>query len=476
MLASSRTRLAAAAITVLLVLVTAIAPARPGCLGSPGGAASGVSFYVTSVDDDGAGSLRRALTDANARPNAPGPDRILFAIPGSGVHTIALRSPLPAITDPVVVDGFSQAGARANTLAEARGAVAADGELTIVVDGSGAGDADGFVLLAGRSAIRGLEITGFSGSAVRIEGKGFNRIEGNVLGARMMASGPVERVDAGDADAPGDLASASETPETRGNGACGVTVIASTGNAVGGVDAASRNLIRANACAVRIAGAASAGNEILGNVIEANAEGIVLEGEDAPAARPEGSPDPGPNLRRAAPALTEVERLTGGDSQAGSSASDAPATIVSGRLASAPRTSFRVELFASDPDAPGRPARAASLGAPRSGRDGARLLATQTVTTEDDGGAALRFEVPLLLSGGTQLTATATDPEGNTSELSLPLLVPGRRSPGRTPWTATGTTPATGIPRRSPALPTPPTSRSRARTPSRSTRTPRSAG
>jgi len=147
--------------------------------------------------------------------------------------------------------------------------------------------------------------------------------------------------------------------------------------------------------------------------------------EDAPAGRPEGSSDPGPNLRRAAPALTDVERVTGDDSRGGSSAANAPATIVSGRLASAPRTSFRIELFASDPDAPGRPARAASLAVPRSGRDGARLLAAQTVTTDSDGGAELRFEVPLLLSGGTELTATATDPEGNTSELSLPLLVPG---------------------------------------------------
>ena len=52
-------------------------------------------------------SLREAITLANAFPGA---DTISFAIPGAGVHTISLLSSLPAITDPVVIDGTTQPG------------------------------------------------------------------------------------------------------------------------------------------------------------------------------------------------------------------------------------------------------------------------------------------------------------------------------------------------------------------------------
>jgi hypothetical protein len=45
----------------------------------------------------------------------PGLDTINFNIPGSGVKTIAPASPLPTITDAVVIDGYSQPGASANT-------------------------------------------------------------------------------------------------------------------------------------------------------------------------------------------------------------------------------------------------------------------------------------------------------------------------------------------------------------------------
>jgi len=50
-------------------------------------------------------------------------DTIAFSIPGSGVHTIALASSLPDITRTVVIDGYSQPGASANTLATGDNAV-----------------------------------------------------------------------------------------------------------------------------------------------------------------------------------------------------------------------------------------------------------------------------------------------------------------------------------------------------------------
>src|SRR5688572_22307774 len=70
-------------------------------------------FTVINTSDSGSGSLRQAIVDANAHANSGGRDEIQFAIPGSGVHTIQPTSSLPAVTDTVVIDGYTQAGSRA---------------------------------------------------------------------------------------------------------------------------------------------------------------------------------------------------------------------------------------------------------------------------------------------------------------------------------------------------------------------------
>jgi hypothetical protein len=70
------------------------------------------TFIVSNTNDSGAGSFREALNNANANV---GPDTITFAIPGSGVHTIAAASFWPTITDPVTIDGYSQPGASVGT-------------------------------------------------------------------------------------------------------------------------------------------------------------------------------------------------------------------------------------------------------------------------------------------------------------------------------------------------------------------------
>ena len=67
--------------------------------------AAGVNYIVTNINDSGSGSLRQALLDANANPGA---DTISFNIPGSGVKTITLTSPLPDVTSPVTIDGTTQ--------------------------------------------------------------------------------------------------------------------------------------------------------------------------------------------------------------------------------------------------------------------------------------------------------------------------------------------------------------------------------
>jgi hypothetical protein len=145
-------------------------------------------FLVTNTLDAGAGSLRQAILDANANP---GPDTIDFNIPGSGVHTIAVGDPaglpLPAITDTVTIDGYSQPGASVNTLSVGDNAV-----LQIELDGTSLGAGfNGLHITAGNSTVRGLMIDNFArtagpafagGNAILLDTNGGNVIEGNILG------------------------------------------------------------------------------------------------------------------------------------------------------------------------------------------------------------------------------------------------------------------------------------------------------
>ena len=68
------------------------------------------TFTVTTTADDGAGSLRQAITDAN---NTAGPNTIEFNIPEgqcqvSGVCAITLATSLPNVTEGVTLDGTTQ--------------------------------------------------------------------------------------------------------------------------------------------------------------------------------------------------------------------------------------------------------------------------------------------------------------------------------------------------------------------------------
>ncbi len=116
------------------------------------------SFTVTNTNNAGAGSLRQAITDANADNTATValPHNILFAIAGAGVKTIAPTAQFPFITRPVVIDGYSQAGSSANSLA-----VGDDSVHLIELDGTAANITNSlfrFESGSGGSILRGLVI------------------------------------------------------------------------------------------------------------------------------------------------------------------------------------------------------------------------------------------------------------------------------------------------------------------------------
>src|SRR6185503_2084781 len=99
----------------------------------------------------------------------PGHDTISFALPGAGPHTFTPASPLPDITDSIVIDGFTQAGPGAHV---------------IVLDGTSVvGLTAGLRLQAGGSGstISGLVIHRFQ-NAIQLVNSNDNRISDCYLG------------------------------------------------------------------------------------------------------------------------------------------------------------------------------------------------------------------------------------------------------------------------------------------------------
>ena len=191
--------------------------------------------------DDGGGrcTLRAAIEQANA---IVGPDSISFNIPGSGAHTIRPASALPVITDPAVIDGYTQTGASPNTNPITTGSNAV---LMVELDGSLAGTgSNGVHVTAGSSTVRGLVINRFDGNGVLLEVNGANFIEGNFIGVDINGSG--------------DL----------GNALIGVRAENSPANSIGGAAPGSRNVISGNDdSGVRIPGPGATGNRVQGNFI-----------------------------------------------------------------------------------------------------------------------------------------------------------------------------------------------------------------
>ncbi len=203
----------------------------------------GCSVVVTSTANTGVGSLREAINCSNL---LPGTQTISFAIPGAGPHMIAPTSALPAISSPAIVDGYTQPGASANTMATGNNAV-----LRIELRGGG-GFFPGLQLTGGGTTVRGLVINRFS-SGIDARVTGNNVITGNFLGT--------------DTTGTSDL----------GNADHGVLLVDSSGNLIGGTSPAARNVISGNN---------NDGIQIVrgsGNMIQGNYIGTTLTGASSRA-------------------------------------------------------------------------------------------------------------------------------------------------------------------------------------------------
>ncbi|MGP0064186.1 MAG: beta strand repeat-containing protein, partial [Isosphaeraceae bacterium] len=127
------------------------------------------TFLVSNTGYSGPGSLRQAILDSDSATGAT--NTIDFDIPGQGVQTIAPLAPLPSITNPVLIDGFSQPSYSGTPL--------------IVLSGSQAGGGDGLLITAANVTVRGLDIDSFSqGAGIHLTGTGATGdwIYGDLLG------------------------------------------------------------------------------------------------------------------------------------------------------------------------------------------------------------------------------------------------------------------------------------------------------
>jgi CSLREA domain-containing protein len=214
---------------------------------------NGSCFTGTLIPGSGFGlvqecTLRAAIQEANATTAA---DTINFNIPSTGVNTISVGDQvccrLPAITEQVTIDGYSQPGSMPNTLASGNNAAP-----KIELDGTNAGGDAGLILATDGNVIRGLVINRFANGVV-IGGTGAtgNKIEGNFIGT--------------DASGTQDL----------GNGIDGVTIWdGAHDNTIGGTEAGAHNIISANNWrGVYISGSDATNNKVMGNHIGTDKNG-----------------------------------------------------------------------------------------------------------------------------------------------------------------------------------------------------------
>jgi parallel beta-helix repeat protein len=137
------------------------------------------NLTVTTTADSGPGSLRNVIEALNSSGQA-GP--ITFNIPGSGVHTINLLSPLPVIDEPVVIDGSSEPGFSGSPLIDLSGAA---------IQPSVYGAVYGLQLAGGTSLVRDLVLNGFGSAGILLKGPGSDVVVSNYIGTNPQGTAAV---------------------------------------------------------------------------------------------------------------------------------------------------------------------------------------------------------------------------------------------------------------------------------------------
>jgi CSLREA domain-containing protein len=394
-------------------------------------------------------TLRAAIMEANAEGSCPSPIEIQFGIASPGVQTISPASPLPAVTVPVIIDGYSQPGTSVNTLSDSTDNAVILIELTGVNAGAGA---DGIVISGGGSTVEGLIINRFLGAGVKLTGAGTNNVTGNFIGtdATGMLTVDGSNVPYGNhigvlIDNTGDNMIGCDTEDER-------NVIA--GNADDGISiagtAASQNLVWGNLIGVGAGGSAlanggagvaiyDASDNSIGLDVDGNGRGnfIGFNGGNGVEVKFGTMIGPAPPTRDNVisqnlihdnvglgidlgdPGVTPNDETSPPfDSDSGPNdlqnfpeinvATAGATNTIGGNLHSTPDQTFTLEFFAST---------SCNAVSPNDYGEGQMYLGSASVSTDGNGDTPFIFN-PLSLTPGQVVTATATDANGNTSEFS----------------------------------------------------------
>jgi len=193
-------------------------------------------------------------------------------------------------------------------------------------------------------------------------------IQGNIVGLNPLGNGPL--------------------PNTQQ----GIAITGGTNSTIGGTQSGAGNQIAFNGGA-GIAITSGTGNAIRGNSIFSN-NGLGIDlGATGVTANDGSDPDTGPNNLQNFPVITTV-------------LSSANSMTIQGALKSIPSTAFQIDFFSSaavDPSGSG---------------EGAQFIGSTSVNTDGNGDATINVTFPVGLAAGRVITATAIDPNGNTSEFS----------------------------------------------------------
>jgi hypothetical protein len=192
------------------------------------------AFTVVNLNDQGAGSLRQAILNANSNPGA---DVINFNVAG----TITPTSALPTITGQVNIDGTTAPGFAATPVVE--------------VNFNNFGGLQ-FNVGANGSALRSLSLVDASGNGVTLNHVQHMLIVGNDIGV------------------------SDDGTTTAGNQGDGIELLHSSNNTIGGESAEDRNVISANG-QQGILVSASSNNVIANNYIGTDVTGTVDLGNAA---------------------------------------------------------------------------------------------------------------------------------------------------------------------------------------------------
>ena len=344
-------------------------------------------LVVTNTDDSGLGSLRQAMLDANAHTGVT--DTIRFDIPGAGPHTIAPLSALPAISDPVVIDGTTQPGYVAY-------------QSMIELDGTNAGpNANGLVVHVMSTTVRGLVINRFGAGGAGTGGVGIQLLNANpgLGGGGIVIADNIVGADVSGLTALPNRGAGIEIDSMVAvigqnlvafNGDAGITLAGSPASYIVG------NSIRSNGGA-GVAVRSGSGHTIWNNSINGNAGLGIDLGNDGVTPNDADDADTGPNDLQNFPVLTSALSANG-------------TTTIRGTLTSTPNAEFTLHFFVSQ-----------ACGSSGYGQ-GTYPFGTAAVTTDAAGLAS--FDVSIAFpaeSLGQSVTATATAsalPLNGTSEFS----------------------------------------------------------